>query len=85
MNLRLNCVINIHLSEFKTISSYIKQGMRYIHSSQIKIHARLKSANCVVDGRWVLKITDYGLPTVYEIYGSENVYEAKGMLKLENE
>ena len=53
--------------------------MRYIHASQIKVHARLKSSNCVVDGRWVLKITDYGLPTVYEIYGSGNIYGAKGI------
>ena len=24
-------------------------------------HGRLKSSNCLVDNRWVLRITDYGL------------------------
>ena len=37
------------------------QGMCYIHDSVIRSHGRLKSSNCVVDSRWVLKITDYGL------------------------
>lgn len=35
--------------------------MSYLHSTDIKSHGNLKSSNCVVDGRWVLKITDYGL------------------------
>lgn len=35
--------------------------MIFLHTSDIKSHGRLKSSNCVVDGRWVLKITDYGL------------------------
>lgn len=37
------------------------QGMIYIHNSKIAVHGRLKSSNCVVDNRWMLKITDYGL------------------------
>ena len=37
------------------------QGMAYIHSSEIKSHGNLKSTNCVVDSRFVLKITDFGL------------------------
>lgn len=39
----------------------IVKGMSYLHSTEIKFHGRLKSSNCVIDGRWVLKITDYGL------------------------
>lgn len=35
--------------------------MIFLHSSEIRSHGRLKSSNCVVDGRWVLKISDYGL------------------------
>ena len=35
--------------------------MSYLHDSEIRSHGRLKSYNCVVDSRWVLKITDYGL------------------------
>ncbi|KAL7668412.1 hypothetical protein ACOME3_009114 [Neoechinorhynchus agilis] len=37
------------------------RGMRYLHHSAVKWHGALKSRNCVVDSRWVLKITDYGL------------------------
>lgn len=33
--------------------------MKYLHNHDI-IHGRLKSRNCVVDGRFVLKVTDYG-------------------------
>jgi len=35
--------------------------MEYIHKSSVKFHGRLKSANCLLDSRWVVKITDFGL------------------------
>ncbi|XP_004594829.2 retinal guanylyl cyclase 1 [Ochotona princeps] len=35
------------------------KGMRYLHHRGVA-HGRLKSRNCVVDGRFVLKITDHG-------------------------
>ena len=35
--------------------------MIYLHDSPIHSHGQLKSSNCVVDNRWVLKITDFGL------------------------
>uniref|UniRef100_A0A6Q2Y9T8 Guanylate cyclase n=1 Tax=Esox lucius TaxID=8010 RepID=A0A6Q2Y9T8_ESOLU len=34
------------------------KGMRYLHHRGV-CHGRLKSRNCVVDGRFVLKLTDY--------------------------
>ncbi|XP_038051190.1 retinal guanylyl cyclase 2-like [Patiria miniata] len=39
-------------------------GMRYLHNSPIKQHGRLTSSNCVIDSRWVLKVTDYGIPAM---------------------
>lgn len=42
------------------------RGMRYLHSTAIRVHGSLSSRNCVVDARWVLKVTDYGLPAFYE-------------------
>ncbi|KAK2824834.1 hypothetical protein Q7C36_018761 [Tachysurus vachellii] len=38
----------------------IARGMSYLH--QLKFcHSKLTSSNCVIDDRWVCKITDYGL------------------------
>lgn len=39
----------------------IVRGMAYLHGSEVKSHGNLKSSNCVVDSRFVLKITDFGL------------------------
>lgn len=44
--------------------------MKYLHNRDI-IHGRLKSRNCVVDGRFVLKVTDYGFN---EILIDQGVY-----------
>uniref|UniRef100_A0A8C6LKE9 Guanylate cyclase n=1 Tax=Nothobranchius furzeri TaxID=105023 RepID=A0A8C6LKE9_NOTFU len=47
--------------EYKISVMYdIAKGMSYLHSSNIQIHGRLKSTNCVVDNRMVVKITDFG-------------------------
>ncbi|XP_006811765.2 guanylate cyclase 32E [Saccoglossus kowalevskii] len=44
----------------------ILKGMIYIHNSSFKSHGNLKSSNCVVDSRWVLKITGFGLTNLKE-------------------
>nr|AEL97641.1 guanylyl cyclase receptor [Bactrocera dorsalis] len=42
----------------------IVRGMHFLHNSVIRSHGNLKSSNCVVDSRFVLKITDFGLHTL---------------------
>nr|KAF6291217.1 natriuretic peptide receptor 1 [Myotis myotis] len=44
-----------------SLTNDIVKGMQFLHSGAICSHGNLKSSNCVVDGRFVLKITDYGL------------------------
>ena len=39
--------------------------MCFLHRSDLEVHGRLKSSNCVVDSRFTLKITDFGLPSLY--------------------
>ncbi|XP_062271106.1 retinal guanylyl cyclase 2-like [Scomber scombrus] len=39
------------------------KGIRHLHLRGLS-HGRLKSTNCLVDGRFVLKIADYGLPMI---------------------
>ncbi|KAA0193989.1 hypothetical protein HAZT_HAZT009465, partial [Hyalella azteca] len=39
----------------------LKAGLLKLHSSKIKIHGNLKSSNCVVNARFVVKLTDFGI------------------------
>eukprot|EP00057_Strongylocentrotus_purpuratus_P014433 XP_011668907.1 PREDICTED: atrial natriuretic peptide receptor 1 [Strongylocentrotus purpuratus] len=59
---------SIELDElFKYSLMYdIVKGMLYLHNSVIQTHGNLKSSNCVVDSRFVLKITDFGLTSFRE-------------------
>lgn len=40
------------------------QGMSYLHSSNIEVHGHLKSTNCVIDNRMVVKISTFGFNTI---------------------
>ncbi|XP_061922901.1 atrial natriuretic peptide receptor 1-like [Entelurus aequoreus] len=48
----------------------IAKGMTYLHQHRI-CHGRLRSVNCVLDDRWVCKITDYGLRVYRREDGAE--------------
>ena len=38
--------------------------MAYLHNSDVNVHGKLRSCNCLIDGRFVLKISDFGLRTL---------------------
>ncbi|XP_022248664.1 atrial natriuretic peptide receptor 1-like [Limulus polyphemus] len=44
-----------------SIVNDIVEGMSFIHDSSISYHGKLKSSNCVIDGHFVVKLTDFGL------------------------
>lgn len=48
--------------------------MSFLHNSVIVFHGNLKSSNCVVDSRFVLKITDYGLVSFRNETSSEDTH-----------
>lgn len=41
--------------------------MYFLHNSFVGSHGKLKSSNCVVDSRLVLKVTDFGFVKLHEL------------------
>ncbi|XP_064645636.1 atrial natriuretic peptide receptor 1-like isoform X3 [Lineus longissimus] len=52
----------------------VVRGMAYLHGSEIRSHGNLKTSNCVVDSRFVLKITDFGLHSLRDLPYSEDMH-----------
>lgn len=46
--------------KFSLIYDVVK-GMMFLHASDLRLHGNLKSSNCVVDSRFAVKLTDFGL------------------------
>ncbi|KAI1282546.1 Atrial natriuretic peptide receptor 1 [Halotydeus destructor] len=44
----------------------ILEGLLFLHNSVIGCHGRFKSANCVIDSRFSVKLTNYGLNEVHK-------------------
>lgn len=39
----------------------ILEGMVYLHESPLKFHGSLCTSKCVIDSRWSVKLSDFGL------------------------
>lgn len=48
----------------RPFSIFEQKGMAYLHNSDVSVHGKLRSCNCLIDGRFVLKISDFGLRTL---------------------
>ncbi|KAM3857696.1 retinal guanylyl cyclase 2-like [Diretmus argenteus] len=55
------------------------KGMKYLHMRGLS-HGRLKSRNCLVDGRFVLKVSDYGLPMILHTQNSSPPEDPQDLL-----
>uniref|UniRef100_A0A0R3VYV4 Guanylate cyclase n=1 Tax=Taenia asiatica TaxID=60517 RepID=A0A0R3VYV4_TAEAS len=66
--------------DFKlSLMTDLVRGMEYLHSTSLKAHGRLKSTNCVVNRRWVLKITDFGVPKICNL--TEQLWTSPELLR----
>ena len=74
-----NDKINIDWNFRYSIMTDIVEGLHFLHNSTFEYHGKLKSTNCVVDGRFMVKITDYGLRSVHEQVHKENDFNPRGL------
>lgn len=44
-----------------SVSVSLLQGLLFLHNSELGCHGNLKSSNCVVNSRWTLQVSDFGL------------------------
>lgn len=59
-----NVLANKDLKLEQFVSSLVfdvMKGLIFLHDSEIVSHGNLRSSNCLVDSRWCVKLTDFGL------------------------
>ncbi|XP_041977995.1 guanylate cyclase 32E-like [Aricia agestis] len=72
---------DLHLDDMFVASlvADLLRGLTYLHDSALISHGNLTSSNCLVDRRWVLQITDYGLHTL-----KSGCVDTEDALRMEN-
>ncbi|XP_034035812.1 atrial natriuretic peptide receptor 2-like [Thalassophryne amazonica] len=76
----LNDDIPINWGFRLSFATDIARGMAYLHQHKM-FHGRLHSRNCIIDDRWVCKISDYGLST----YRKEDLEVIGNVINCEDE
>ncbi len=66
MDILANTDIKLDLDFKLSLLNDIVNGMRYLHYKSVGAHGRLTSFRCVVDGRWICKVTGHGLSCIRE-------------------
>lgn len=49
----------------------IMAGLTFLHGSPVGFHGRLKATNCLISSRFVVKLSDYGVPSLYKQLDAE--------------
>ncbi|CAG2105133.1 unnamed protein product [Medioppia subpectinata] len=76
-DLLANSTLNLDwLFRYSLITDIIS-GMYYLHNSEHVYHGRLKSSNCLVDSRFCVKLTDFGLRKFKEEAGYQTTGESE--------
>ncbi|KAL1114884.1 hypothetical protein AAG570_007708 [Ranatra chinensis] len=60
----LNKAIHLDWNFRMSLIHDIVKGMAFIHNSEVSVHGKLRSCNCLIDSRFVLKLSDFGLFTL---------------------
>lgn len=47
------------------------QGMSYLHNGVLRSHGHLTSNNCLIDNRWMLKVTGFGLGKIRHLHEAD--------------
>lgn len=42
------------------------RGLEYLHLSHVGFHGRMNTGNCMVDGKWQVKLSEFGLNKIVE-------------------
>uniref|UniRef100_A0A914XEL8 Guanylate cyclase n=1 Tax=Plectus sambesii TaxID=2011161 RepID=A0A914XEL8_9BILA len=69
-------------------ASFIKDviaGLHYIHSSAVEYHGALTAGACLVDSRWTVKLSDFGLQSMLTHFSANKILTETNASKMKAE